>query len=248
MSTPVEASVERFLRRMEGTDEAALQRNLRAGVYGPPGSSRRAVVELAVESRAKEPIVPLDLWRSRTYSASMVSTFFAAFAFFGAIVFLPRWFQVVESFTPTNSGLAALPLVVGAGGRVLSWIEHRPALALLLILLLASVMGIVQLSSHPPNFNVNWENRWWQIGVNVARGEGYVACKTIYFPFCSSANQVTAMRVAGSLPQNVNFAAKIDKATPLLAGVATRGRAAGGRSMQSLVHDYEKSVRLVIAR
>jgi 4-amino-4-deoxy-L-arabinose transferase-like glycosyltransferase len=89
---------------------------------------------------------------------------------------------------------AALPLVVGAGGRVLSWIEHRPALALLLILLLASVMGIVQLSSHPPNFNVNWENRWWQIGVNVARGEGYVACKTIYFPFCSSANQVTAMR------------------------------------------------------
>ena len=43
----------------------------------------------------------------------MVSTFFAAFAFFGAIVFLPRWFQVVEGFTPTNSGLAALPLMVG---------------------------------------------------------------------------------------------------------------------------------------
>ena len=65
------------------------------------------------ESRAKEPIVPLDLWKSRTYSASMVSTFFAAFAFFGAIVFLPRWFQVVEGFSPTNSGLAALPLMIG---------------------------------------------------------------------------------------------------------------------------------------
>jgi hypothetical protein len=39
----------------------------------------------------------------------MVSTFFAAFAFFGAIVFLPRWFQVVEGFSPTNSGLAACP-------------------------------------------------------------------------------------------------------------------------------------------
>jgi EmrB/QacA subfamily drug resistance transporter len=65
------------------------------------------------EARAKEPIVPLDLWKSRAYSASMVSVFFAAFAFFGAIVFLPRWFQVVEGFSPTNSGLAALPLVVG---------------------------------------------------------------------------------------------------------------------------------------
>jgi MFS family permease len=28
-------------------------------------------------------------------------------------VFLPRWFQVVEGFSPTNSGLAALPLMVG---------------------------------------------------------------------------------------------------------------------------------------
>jgi EmrB/QacA subfamily drug resistance transporter len=65
------------------------------------------------ERRAKEPIVPLDLWKSRAYSASMISVFFAAFAFFGAIVFLPRWFQVVEGFSPTNSGLAALPLVIG---------------------------------------------------------------------------------------------------------------------------------------
>jgi EmrB/QacA subfamily drug resistance transporter len=68
---------------------------------------------LLAESRAKEPIIPLSLWKDRTYSATMVSVFFAAFAFFGAIVFLPRWFQVVEGFTPTNSGLAALPLMVG---------------------------------------------------------------------------------------------------------------------------------------
>jgi EmrB/QacA subfamily drug resistance transporter len=68
------------------------------------------------ERRAKEPIVPLDLWKSRAYSASMISVFFAAFAFFGAIVFLPRWFQVVEGFSPTDSGFAALPLVIGLIG------------------------------------------------------------------------------------------------------------------------------------
>jgi EmrB/QacA subfamily drug resistance transporter len=68
------------------------------------------------EARAKEPIVPLNLFRNRTYAASMVSTFFAAFAFFGAIIFLPRWFQIVQGFTPTNSGLAALPLVIGLIG------------------------------------------------------------------------------------------------------------------------------------
>jgi EmrB/QacA subfamily drug resistance transporter len=65
------------------------------------------------ESRAKEAIVPLQLFRIRTYAASMVATFFAAFAFFGAIIFLPRWFQIVQGYSPTNSGLAALPLMVG---------------------------------------------------------------------------------------------------------------------------------------
>jgi EmrB/QacA subfamily drug resistance transporter len=71
---------------------------------------------LWAETRAKEPIVPLDLFRNRTYAASMVATFFAAFAFFGAIIFLPRWFQIVQGYSPTFSGLAALPLMVGLIG------------------------------------------------------------------------------------------------------------------------------------
>src|SRR6476661_2339961 len=71
------------------------------------------VLFIWAESRAKEPIVPLNLFRNRTYAASMVATFFAAFAFFGAIIFLPRWFQIVQGYSPTNSGLAALPLMVG---------------------------------------------------------------------------------------------------------------------------------------
>ena len=41
---------------------------------------------------------------SRAYSASMVSIFFAAFAFFGAIVFLPRWFQVVAGLLADELG------------------------------------------------------------------------------------------------------------------------------------------------
>jgi EmrB/QacA subfamily drug resistance transporter len=71
------------------------------------------VLFILAEARAREPIIPLDLFRNRTYASSMVSTFFASFAFFGAIIFLPRWFQFVHGFSPTNSGLAALPLMVG---------------------------------------------------------------------------------------------------------------------------------------
>jgi len=68
---------------------------------------------LLVESRAKEPIVPLDLWRNRTYASSIVATFLISFGFFGAVVFLPQWFQFVKGVTPTESGLQTLALLAG---------------------------------------------------------------------------------------------------------------------------------------
>jgi hypothetical protein len=109
------------------------------------------------EWRAKEPIVPLNLFRIRTYAASMVATFFAAFAFFGAIVFLPRWFQIVQGFSPTNSGLAALPLVIGLiGSSIGSGLfvarTHRYKWLLVgAILLMGLAMGLMtQLRSDTP--------------------------------------------------------------------------------------------------
>ncbi|HYO44834.1 MAG TPA: MFS transporter, partial [Candidatus Limnocylindrales bacterium] len=71
------------------------------------------VVFVLIESRAKEPIVPLDLWKIRTYSSSIIATFLVSFGFFGAAVFLPQWFQFVQGATPTNSGLYSLALLAG---------------------------------------------------------------------------------------------------------------------------------------
>ena len=69
-----------------------------------------------VESRAREPIIPLALFRIWTYTSSMIATFFAAFAFFGSIIFLPRWFQFVQGYSATASGYAVFPLLVGLIG------------------------------------------------------------------------------------------------------------------------------------
>ncbi len=66
-----------------------------------------------VESRAVEPIIPLGLFRNRTYASSIVSTFLISFGFFGAIVFLPRWFQFVAGSSARDSGLQILPLLAG---------------------------------------------------------------------------------------------------------------------------------------
>jgi EmrB/QacA subfamily drug resistance transporter len=68
---------------------------------------------LLIESRAKEPIVPLDLFRNRVYAVSILAVFLAAFGFFAAVVFLPRWFQFVKGISPTESGLQTLALLLG---------------------------------------------------------------------------------------------------------------------------------------
>jgi EmrB/QacA subfamily drug resistance transporter len=70
-------------------------------------------VFLFIEARAKEPIIPLHLFRGRTYSASIAATFFASFGFFSAIVFLPLYFQVVLGKSATESGYLSFPLLIG---------------------------------------------------------------------------------------------------------------------------------------
>jgi EmrB/QacA subfamily drug resistance transporter len=71
------------------------------------------LVFLWVESRAKEPIVPLNLFRIRTFSISVAAMFLAAFGFFTLVVFLPRWFQTVGGNSATESGYSLLPLLAG---------------------------------------------------------------------------------------------------------------------------------------
>ena len=69
-----------------------------------------------VESRAKEPILPLELFRNRTVAGSIVATFLITFGFFGAIIFIPRWFQFVLGSSATESGYQMLPLMAGVMG------------------------------------------------------------------------------------------------------------------------------------
>jgi EmrB/QacA subfamily drug resistance transporter len=70
-----------------------------------------------VESRAKEPMIPLHLFRIRSFTISMIAVFTAMFGFFGAVVFLPLWYQVVQGASATTSGYKLLPFL---GGLILS--------------------------------------------------------------------------------------------------------------------------------
>ncbi|MER6424166.1 MDR family MFS transporter [Streptomyces sp. NPDC001137] len=85
-----------------------------------------AVAFVAVERRAAEPVLPLKLFRIRTFALSAVISFVVGFAMFGAMTYLPTFLQVVQGVTPTMSGVHMLPMVFGlllsstASGQIVS--------------------------------------------------------------------------------------------------------------------------------
>ncbi len=65
------------------------------------------------ESRAKEPIIPLHLFKNSILTTSTVLSFVTGLVMFGAIIFLPEYQQLVRGDSATKSGLMMFPLVLG---------------------------------------------------------------------------------------------------------------------------------------
>ncbi|MBW1598987.1 MDR family MFS transporter [Streptomyces sp. JJ38] len=66
-----------------------------------------------VERRAAEPVLPLKLFRIRTFTLCSVIGFVLGFAMFGSLTYLPTFLQVVHGISPTLSGVHMLPMVLG---------------------------------------------------------------------------------------------------------------------------------------
>ncbi len=63
-------------------------------------------------SYAKDPILPMDLFKNSIYRVSMIIVFLIGLAMFGAILYIPLFAQGVLGRTATNSGLITTPLVL----------------------------------------------------------------------------------------------------------------------------------------
>jgi EmrB/QacA subfamily drug resistance transporter len=83
-----------------------------------------------VERTAAEPILPLRLFSNRVFATAGAIGLIVGFALFGAITFLPLFFQTVKGASPTGSGLRLVPMMAGllitsiGSGRVISKIGH----------------------------------------------------------------------------------------------------------------------------
>ncbi|GAA4921207.1 MFS transporter [Streptomyces coeruleoprunus] len=68
------------------------------------------VVFAVWENNAKEPLIPLGMFRSIPLSAGVVLMILMAFAFMGGLFFVTFYLQGVKELSPVDSGLRLLPL------------------------------------------------------------------------------------------------------------------------------------------
>ncbi|MGN7799847.1 MDR family MFS transporter [Leifsonia sp. 22587] len=67
------------------------------------------VTELVV----KEPIIPLGMFKNRTFTLAVIASISVGVAMFGTSVFLGQYMQLARGATPTESGLLTLPMILG---------------------------------------------------------------------------------------------------------------------------------------
>ena len=65
------------------------------------------------ESRAAEPVLPLALFRNRTFALTSAVGLIVGFPLFGSVTFMPLYLQVVKGSSPTASGLEMLTMMGG---------------------------------------------------------------------------------------------------------------------------------------
>ncbi|MFC9439836.1 MFS transporter [Nocardia sp. NPDC057030] len=64
---------------------------------------------IAWELRTPDPMLPLRLFRSRAYRISNATSFTFAMGVFGSIFLLAQYFQVVQGYSPLESGVRTMP-------------------------------------------------------------------------------------------------------------------------------------------
>lgn len=66
-----------------------------------------------VEFRAGEPLIPLHLFRNRTFTLAVVGSVSIGVAMFGTSVFLAQYMQLARGANATQSGLMTIPMMLG---------------------------------------------------------------------------------------------------------------------------------------
>ncbi|GHF12727.1 MFS transporter [Amycolatopsis deserti] len=105
-----------------------------------------------VETKVAEPVVPLRLFRNRTFTLAVIGSLSVGTAMFGGAVFLGQYYQLARGYSPTHAGLMTIPMMLGlflsstvAGqvisrtGKTKSWMVGGAVLLVASLFLLSTI-------------------------------------------------------------------------------------------------------------
>jgi EmrB/QacA subfamily drug resistance transporter len=129
------------------------------------GSIGLGVLFVLIELRAKEPIIPMRLFGNPIFRVGNIYGFLAGIVMFGAIIFLPVYLQAVDGMSPTLSGLAFLPAMVGIfatsipAGQLISKTGRYKIYPIIgAVLLIFALLGLSRLGADTP---------YWQAAIPI---------------------------------------------------------------------------------
>ena len=112
---------------------------------------------LLQESRAKEPILPLNLFKNHTFSITSILAFIIGAGMFGAIIMVPLYLQIVQGNSATAAGLKLIPFMIGIvsmsiySGKTISKHGHYKRFPIIGLTLMAIGIGFMTtLGTHTP--------------------------------------------------------------------------------------------------
>ncbi|PAD37620.1 MDR family MFS transporter [Terribacillus sp. 7520-G] len=106
-----------------------------------------------IETKTKDPILPIYLFKNRVTSILSIVSFFMGLGMFGAISFLPLYLQNVKQLSATASGYMLLPMMIAAmvagifGGFVLTKFKYRNLLVTSLLIMVGGFLMLYTLSA-----------------------------------------------------------------------------------------------------
>jgi EmrB/QacA subfamily drug resistance transporter len=98
------------------------------------------VAFIAWEQRAREPMLPLRFFRSRTFSSSIATSFLLYASMYGVLFLLPQFLQTAQGHEPLGAGLRLLPwtatlfVMAPVAGAVVNRVGERPLVVAGLVL------------------------------------------------------------------------------------------------------------------
>jgi len=123
------------------------------------------IIAVFVELKAKEPLIPLTLFKNRTFTIAIIASVAVGIAMFATMVYLGQYMQIARGRSVIESSLLSLPMMVGVlgsstiAGQLIS--RYNKWKAFVVGGSIALLVGLILMGQ------IRYDTSYWFVGVSM---------------------------------------------------------------------------------